>query len=82
MSREDIPEWDNMPESVPISSLSWEDIYPDAYDKLGREPTESEIREIFDTVARRMSNSIGEYFFETLKDIIDLEILDILKKAE
>ena len=82
MSSEDIPEWDNMPESVPISSLSWEDIYPYAYDKLGREPTESEIREIFDTIVDRMSDRIGEYFSETLQDIIDLEVPDILKKAE
>ena len=82
MSREDIPEWDNMPESVPISSLSWEDIYPYAYDELGREPTESEIREIFDTVEKRMSNSIGEYFSENLETIMGLEIEEMLKKAK
>lgn len=49
--------WKDMPQAVAILTLSWEDIVPTAtqitQSKWKRNPTEDEIKEIFEHVAHR-----------------------------
>ena len=82
MPRDTIPDWKGMPEDVPIASLSWHDIYIYTCDELGRDPTESEVRELFETVTDRMSDSMGEPFSDTMDVIMSMEANSMLKEKK
>jgi len=79
MSREDIPDWKNMPDDIPISRLCWQDIYTFAYDKLERVPTQQEVKELFDAIIYRMTDTMGENFSDSLCIIADVAIAEMLK---
>ena len=77
-----VPKWNNMPKDVSIASMSWEDVYMGVYKKLRRKPTKSEIREIFDAMADRMSDSIWKETSSEFEAIVGKKVEDVLKVAE
>ena len=80
MSRADIPDWCDMPEDTPISTLCWQDVYTYAADELDRAPTKQEVRDLFDSTAERISDVTGESFSEDLMDVIYHTVSDLLKE--
>jgi len=79
MSRNEIPDWSDMPKDASISTLCWQDIYTFAADELERKPTRQEVINLFDTTTERISYVIGESFSEDLMDVIHHTVLDLLK---
>ena len=80
MPRDTIPDWKDMPEDVTLSTFTWHDLFIKACDGLGRDPTHSEIIELFDTVADRMSDGMGEQFSDTLDSIMGMELESMLEQ--
>lgn len=79
MSREDIPDWKDMPEDIPISTLCWEDVYTFARDELERAPTQQEVQELFDDMSGKMTDAMGETFSDYLGTIADIAVEEMLK---
>jgi len=79
MSREDIPDWKDMPEDISISTLCWQDICTFAYNELERVPTQQEVKELFETITDRMTDVMGENFSDSLCIITDVAIEEMLK---
>lgn len=61
-----------MPESHPILTLSWEDVYDKAKDvtqsKFGRDPTQDEVTSIFEDVKRVGMDCESGTFWATVEE--------------
>jgi hypothetical protein len=67
----EVVKWVGMPESQPIVTLSWEDIYYTAksiaQEECKRNPTQEEIKELFDIMLHKGINMSDEVFRVTIK---------------
>ena len=67
----EFPKWENMPESQPIVTLSWEDIYykaePVTQEEFKRNPTQEEIKELFDFIHHKGMDMEDGTFWGTVE---------------
>lgn len=67
----EFPDWKDMPESQPIVTLSWEDIYDKAevitQEKFQRNPTQEEIKELFDHILQKGMDMEDGTFWSTVE---------------
>ena len=80
MSRDNIPDWEDMPDGVSLTSiLSWEDVYIKACEKMGRNPTRDEILDMFDEMASSMRNAVQDDIPAQLDTLISEIVTECLK---
>ena len=64
------PKWPDMPKSVPMIELSWEDIYENAkditQDRFKRNPTKEEIKELFNIIEHKGLDAESGTFWATI----------------
>lgn len=80
MDRDDVPDWKDMPRDTPIATLCWQDIYIFASDELGRNPTQEEVRELFEETDYTLSKVVGDSFSEDLMDVMSQVVFGMLKE--
>lgn len=79
MSRENIPDWKDMPDSISLASLAWEDIFIVAHDELGRTPTKQETVDMFDEISKSMINATQDDLPDQLQTLIPEIVAECLK---
>lgn len=69
-SNDEFPNWENMPEPEALLTLSWEDIYDIAknisQDRLQRDPTQEDIKKIFNIICQKGMNAESETFWSII----------------
>lgn len=79
MPRNNIPDWEDMPETVSLVSLSWEDVFMGAWDELQRDPTPQEVIAIFDKMSSSMKWAAEDAFSDQLHRTIPEIVVEYLK---
>ena len=82
MSDDEFPEWNDMPKSHPMLTLSWEDVYAQAKNesqkKFNRDPTRDEVDKIFEII----KNHGMDAEFDTFWDTVDRHVVDFYNNVE
>ena len=82
MSRDNIPDWEDMPDGVSLATLSWEDVYIKACEWMGRNPTRDEIFDMFDEMASSMRNAVQDDMPAQLDTLISEIVTECLKSKK
>ena len=67
----EFPNWEHMPNSQPLVTLSWEDIYGKAQEitqeEFSRNPIQKEIKELFDHILQKGMDMENGTFWSTVE---------------
>lgn len=79
MNQSKIPDWKDMPKSVTLATLSWEDVYLKACQELERTPTRKETVDMFNEMAHSMRNATQDDMPAQLDALIPEIVKESLK---
>lgn len=68
---EDVLNWRGMPEPIPVLTMSWEDVYEQMCETLGRKPSRDEVVKMFPRVARGTEEAMMNWYWGVISDLID-----------